>query len=46
MPDAELDGRASTGVVYWEGPVRVEGTTTGSGYMELTGYAGSLRGRF
>jgi predicted secreted hydrolase len=45
VPGAELDGRASTGVVYWEGPVRVEGTTTGSGYMELTGYAGSLRGR-
>jgi len=46
VPDCELDGRTSTGVVYWEGPVRAEGTAEGTGYMELTGYAGSLRGRF
>jgi predicted secreted hydrolase len=40
----ELDTRASTGVVYWEGSQRVtatrEGTTVGGqGYVELTGYA-------
>ncbi len=44
--DCELDSRASTGVVYWEGPVRVSGTHSGEGYAELTGYAGSLAGRF
>jgi predicted secreted hydrolase len=39
LPDAELDARASTGTVYWEGPVAVTGTATGEGYLELTGYA-------
>jgi predicted secreted hydrolase len=43
---AELDGRGSTGVVYWEGPVRVSGSHSGEGYAELTGYAGSMAGRF
>lgn len=46
LADAELDGRTSTGVVYWEGPVAVAGTADGEGYVELTGYAGSLAGRF
>ena len=31
--------------VYWEGAVRVEGTQRGYGYVELTGYKESLRGR-
>lgn len=44
MPDQELDTRATTGVVYWEGEVAIEGTSDGSlingvGYVELTGYA-------
>ncbi len=30
---------------YWEGAVRVEGSHTGYGYVELTGYYESLRGR-
>ena len=30
---------------YWEGAVRVEGSQTGYGYVELTGYDKSLRGR-
>lgn len=48
MPDQELDTRASTGTIYWEGEVEVNGTVgvanvTGLGYVELTGYAkGSL----
>jgi len=46
VPAAELDGRGSTGVVYWEGPVEVSGSHRGEGYAELTGYAGSLAGRF
>jgi len=36
----ELDGRAAGMPVYWEGAVTVPG---GRGYLELTGYAGSLR---
>jgi len=46
LPNAELDGSATTGVVYWEGPVAASGTQRGEGYVELTGYAGSLEGRF
>jgi len=45
-PDCELDGRRSTGTVYWEGPVRVEGSARGEGYGELTGYFESMAGRF
>jgi predicted secreted hydrolase len=42
--DQELDTRATTGVIYWEGEVRVEGLRSGRpvgglGYVELTGYA-------
>jgi predicted secreted hydrolase len=41
MDDQELDARASTGTLYWEGAVRVagEGGANGRGYLELTGYA-------
>ncbi len=46
LEDAELDSRASTGTLYWEGPVRVtdaaDGKPVGSGYLELTGYAGRM----
>jgi predicted secreted hydrolase len=44
MDDQELDARGSTGNVYWEGAVRVEGAKgeRGRGYLELTGYAGRL----
>ena len=45
MDDAELDSRSSTGTIYWEGPVRLRaagGGPAGSGYLELTGYAGRL----
>ena len=42
MDDQELDARASTGTLYWEGAARVvgEGAPGGRGYLELTGYAG------
>lgn len=45
VPQQELDTRATTGVVYWEGSQRVTGTSRGTpiagrGYVELTGYAG------
>lgn len=44
MDDQELDSRATTGAVYWEGAVtaRSAGRTLGHGYLELTGYAGRL----
>jgi predicted secreted hydrolase len=40
MDDQELDSRASTGTIYWEGAVRAwRGTAlAGHGYLELTGY--------
>ena len=42
----ELDSRASTGTVYWEGLSDLfdtQGTRVGRGYLELTGYASPLR---
>jgi predicted secreted hydrolase len=44
VADQELDTRASTGVVYWEGSQVVRATRGGErlggdGYVELTGYA-------
>ena len=41
LADQELDTRASTGVIYWEGAVDVTlgtGAIAGKGYVELTGY--------
>jgi predicted secreted hydrolase len=40
MDDQELDARASTGTIYWEGAVRAfDGNVeAGRGYLELTGY--------
>jgi predicted secreted hydrolase len=43
MDDQELDGRRSTGTVYWEGAVTVKDVSAqtkliGRGYLELTGY--------
>jgi predicted secreted hydrolase len=48
LPEQELDTRDTTGRVYWEGQVRVQGATatgpvTGRGYVELTGYAPGQR---
>ncbi len=41
MDDQELDARASTGTLYWEGAVRLRSKdgAAGRGYLELTGYA-------
>jgi predicted secreted hydrolase len=46
--DQELITDQSTKVTYWEGSVQVGGTAagekvTGSGYAELTGYAGQFK---
>ena len=45
MDDQELDARASTGTIYWEGAVRAlaNGADAGRGYLELTGYGAPLR---
>jgi predicted secreted hydrolase len=44
MDDQELDARASSGVLYWEGAVRLRADdgAAGRGYLELTGYAGRV----
>lgn len=44
LREQELDTRATTGVIYWEGEATVEGTSAGApigglAYVELTGYA-------
>lgn len=38
FPEQEMDTRASTGIVYWEGAVAVAGSRSGVGYVELTNY--------
>jgi predicted secreted hydrolase len=40
LDDQELDARASTGTLYWEGAVSLvaDDGTRGEGYLELTGY--------
>jgi len=49
VPDQELTTTRSTRVTYWEGSVTIVGmigdqAVGGSGYAELTGYAGSMGG--
>ncbi|MGQ9688135.1 MAG: lipocalin-like domain-containing protein [Desulfobaccales bacterium] len=51
LADQELRTGGRGGISYWEGQVRVHGAKNdkplnGMGYVELTGYAGSLGGRF
>ena len=36
--DGEFDAGASSANIYWEGPVKVEGSLQGEGFMELSGY--------
>ena len=46
MDAQELDSRASTGTIYWEGLselLNAQGRRVGLGYLEMTGYAGPLR---
>ncbi|NMU07096.1 lipocalin family protein, partial [Vibrio parahaemolyticus] len=47
IPDQQIDLTVSAlnpnakmplSVPYWEGPVRIDGSHSGTGYMELTGY--------
>lgn len=51
VSNQELITEESTGVIYWEGAVTGKGSSAGKsmtceGYVELTGYAGSLGGIF
>jgi predicted secreted hydrolase len=43
--DQELDSRASTGAVYWEGAVSIQRNNqpAGRGYFEMTGYDKPLK---
>jgi predicted secreted hydrolase len=46
VDNQELDSRASTGAIYWEGLSELldsNGKRVGRGYLEMTGYAGRLR---
>ncbi|MDD5334389.1 MAG: carotenoid 1,2-hydratase [Rhodoferax sp.] len=46
IDNQELDSRASTGAVYWEGLSELfdsQGRLLGRGYLEMTGYAQALR---
>jgi predicted secreted hydrolase len=38
VADQEMDTRRTTGIVYWEGAVAVDGTRPGVGFVELTNY--------
>jgi predicted secreted hydrolase len=45
LDDQELDSRASTGSIYWEGIAELfdaDGRRIGRGYLEMTGYATRL----
>jgi predicted secreted hydrolase len=51
MKDQELVSESTAGIIYWEGAVTLKGRAggedvTGGGYVELTGYAGSMGGIF
>jgi predicted secreted hydrolase len=46
LDDQELDSRASTGAIYWEGLSQLidsNGRPVGRGYLEMTGYAQRMR---
>jgi predicted secreted hydrolase len=46
IDNQELDSRASTGAIYWEGLSELldsNGRLAGHGYLEMTGYAQPLR---
>jgi len=50
VQDQELVAARSTGIIYWEGAVKVQGSSNGrpvhgKGYVELTGYAHTMAGR-
>ena len=51
LADQEVRAGAPARVSYWEGQVKIQGRQegspiTGRGFVELTGYAGAMGGRF
>ena len=51
LADQEVRAGVPVKVSYWEGQVKIEGRkegrpVNGRGYVELTGYAGAMAGRF
>jgi len=49
VADQELRTRQGAAITYWEGACRVRdglGAEMGDAYVELTGYAHSMQGRF
>ncbi|MDG2125162.1 MAG: lipocalin family protein, partial [Verrucomicrobiales bacterium] len=42
FPDQEF---TTESISYWEGAVRVGGSTPGRGYLEMTGYSGTALSR-
>ncbi len=51
LADQEVRAGVPAKVSYWEGQVKIQGqqagqAVTGRGYVELTGYAGAMGGRF
>jgi predicted secreted hydrolase len=46
LESCELVTTDTTGITYWEGPVTIEGTRPGHGYLEMTGYAENVGSRF
>jgi predicted secreted hydrolase len=51
LADQELTTGGAARLIYWEGQVNLTGSKngqplTGQGYVEITGYAGSLGGKF
>lgn len=38
IPDGEFDSGETSANVYWEGPVKVSGSSDGEGFLELSGY--------
>ncbi len=51
VADQELANTVSSGITYWEGAVEGKGASKGNkatarGYVELTGYAGTIGGTF
>ena len=50
LRDQEMETPGTTNITYWEGSVSVSGSSrgqavSGTGYVELTGYAGAMAGR-
>lgn len=50
FPDQEMQTSDTTGIIYWEGSIRLRGQADGRdvdgrGYLEMTGYTGRALGR-